>query len=69
MLDVNVVVRVYCLKGNLKLVSFYLFFLNFGLCFVIYIINKVVAFIEISREMCGDKVRELVGKRKDSMCV
>lgn len=66
--DANVAVRAHCLKGNLKSVSSHSLFPNPGLCLVTYIINKAVAFIEISREMCGDKARELVGKRKDSMC-
>lgn len=61
----NVTIIAHFLKGNLKSVPSHSLFPNPGLCLVTYTINKAVAFIEINREMCGDKARELVGKRKD----
>lgn len=63
--DANVAVTAHFLKDNLKSVPCHSLFPNPGLCLVTYSVNKAVAFMEINREMCGDKARERLGKRED----
>ena len=56
----NVTIIAHFLKGNLKSVPSHALFPNPGLCLVTYTINKAVAFIEINREMCGDRARQAI---------
>ena len=65
----NVTIIAHFLKGNLKSAPSHALFPNPGLCLVTYTINKAVAFIEINREMCGDRARELVLEAKNETLI
>lgn len=60
----QMLVTAHFLKGNFESPPSRSLFPIPGLCLVTYTINKAVAFVEINREVRGDRARELVGERK-----